>query len=133
MGLDMYAFTVSSADAGDTQVDFARHDKDGNATCPQTEIAYWRKFNHLHGWMEALYREKGGTDETFNCNTVRLTTDDLFNLESDMQEKRLHPTEGFFFGDDVLHEDDLASLVLFIKNARAAIAEGKAVFYDSWW
>ena len=133
MGLDMYAFTVSAEAAGDTQVDFVRHDKDGNATCEQTEIAYWRKFNHLHGWMEALYREKGGTDEAFNCATVRLTTDDLYNLESDMQEKRLSPMKGFFFGDDKLHEYDLESLTKFIKDARAAIAEGKAVFYDSWW
>lgn len=133
MGLDMYAFTVSAEDAGDTQVDIVRFDKDGNAIIQQTEIAYWRKFNHLHGWMEALYREKGGQDPQFNCNNVRLTTDDLYDLESDMKEKRLTPTQGFFFGDDTLHPEDVESLVEFIAKARQAIAEGKAVFYDSWW
>jgi hypothetical protein len=135
MGLDMYAYTCDAEDIGDQQVDIKIYNEDGSHAVANLdrEFAYWRKFNHLHGWMEALYREKGGTNETFNCNTVRLTTDDLFNLESDIQEKRLHPTKGFFFGDEVLHEEDLASLVAFIEKARAAIAEGNAVIYDSWW
>ena len=39
--------------------------------------------------------------------------------------------EGFFFGvsDGSEKDDDLA----FIARARLAIAEGKAVYYDSWW
>ena len=40
------------------------------------EIAYWRKHPNLQGWMEQLWREKGGEGE-FNCVDVELTLDDL--------------------------------------------------------
>ena len=40
------------------------------------------------------------------------------------------PTTGFFFGEfEETEEDDLA----FIAKARVALAEGKTVFYSSWW
>ena len=83
MGLDMYAFSVSAQDAGDNVVDLERGDESGNTLINSTELFYWRKFNALHGWMEQLYRAKGGTAESFNCNTVRLTSEDLDKLERD--------------------------------------------------
>jgi hypothetical protein len=98
-----------------------------------TEFAYWRKFNALHGWMESLYREKGGTD-TFNCTNVRLQEADLARLEADAQAMRLKPTTGFFFGSQHPFGDEERDEVLeFVAKARAAIAHGKAVFYSSWW
>lgn len=120
MGLDMYALT----------------------TCEQPETAYgfkadmaeeihrWRKHPNLHGWMENLYFEKGGI-ELFNCIALKLTAEDLDRLEADVRAGNLPETCGFFFGasDGSENEDDLA----FIAKARAAIAEGRTVFYDSWW
>lgn len=98
-----------------------------------SDFAYWRKFNHLHGWMEQLYRKKGGT-ETFNCTTVRLMPEDLDVLESLAKAKALAPTEGFFFGGQELFDDDDRDTVLeFIAKARQAIADGYAILYDSWW
>lgn len=96
------------------------------------DFAYWRKFNHLHGWMHRLYVAKGGKDEQFNCNTVRLMPADLDRL---LLESRagLPYTPGFFFGGEEIHPDDSESIREFVVNARAAIREGKAVFYDSWW
>jgi hypothetical protein len=95
-----------------------------------SQLHYWRKHPDLHGWMENLYYEKGGT-ETFNCRPVLLTPEDLDRLEADIRSKALPETTGFFFGktDGSEHEDDLA----FIAKARAAMAEGQTVFYDSWW
>lgn len=121
MGLDMYAFTT--AEAVEAEVDFTAK--------TASELAYWRKHPNLHGWMERLYREKGGQDDTFNCVNVALTADDLDRLEADIRADALPFTEGFFFGetDGSETEDDLA----FIAAARAAIAEGKTVFYTSWW
>lgn len=127
MGLDMYAFTVPADAAGDAQVDFKP--ADGTA---QT-LAYWRKFNHLHGWMERLYREKGGQGEDFNCDTVRLTAADLDRLYADASAGRLTHTDGFFFGGRELYPEDMESLTEFIRNAKREISDGKAVFYDSWW
>lgn len=100
-----------------------------------TDFAYWRKFNNLHGWMERLYREKDGQKESFNCTTVRLTTDDLDRLERDAKAgENLDATSGFFFGAmDEFDVEDQQSILDFVTQARAAIGEGKAVLYDSWW
>ena len=121
MGLDMYAY--ATADTFDAEVDFT----------PKTaaEIAYWRKHPNLHGWMENLYYAKGGHDIDFNCANVALTVEDLDRLEADIRANALPFTEGFFFGesDGSEVEGDLA----FIATARAAIAEGKTVFYTSSW
>jgi len=51
------------------------HDEDN-----RDEIAYWRKHPNLQGWMEQLWREKGGKGE-FNCVDVELTREDLKQLE----------------------------------------------------
>jgi len=131
MGLDMYAFSVSAQAAGDNEVDFKREDESGNTLYHSEELFYWRKFNALHGWMEQLYRAKGGTAESFNCNTVRLTSEDLDKLERDANS--LQPVAGFFFGEQSVAPDHLDTITEFIAKARQAIAGGMAVYYDSWW
>lgn len=133
MGLDMYAFAINAQDAGDTQVDIVVNDKEGNKLFPVEEIFYWRKFNALHGWMEDLYRLKGGTDKAFNCNTVRLDAKDLDRLEMDTGNNKLVPRNGFFFGSQEIYPEDIESVARFVAKARQAIAEDKVVFYDSWW
>lgn len=125
MGLDMYAYTVPRDLIGadvDIKLDAIQH---------VSEIHYWRKHPNLHGWMEVLYRKKGGAKEVFNCATVRLSADDLDALEAAVRDETLPETTGFFFGvtDGSERESDLA----FILKARKAIAEGGAVLYDSWW
>jgi hypothetical protein len=126
MGLDMYAFTVDAKDAGDAVTDVALGD---NAV----ELFYWRKFNALHGWMEDLYRIKGGAKESFNCTTVRLDAKDLDRLEMDTGNNKLVPINGFFFGEQTLYPEDIESVADFIAKARQALAEGKTCWYDSWW
>jgi hypothetical protein len=120
MGLDMYALVTPTkpAQTFGFKVDEA------------CELHYWRKHPNLHGWMENLYRARGGT-ELFNCVTLALTSANLDQLEADIRANALPPTEGFFFGetDGSETEDDLA----FIAKARAAIQAGLTVFYDSWW
>lgn len=121
MGLDMYA--MMTAEQLDKEVDFKATDA--------TEFHYWRKHPDLHGWMEQLYFDKGGTADCFNCVGVVLTADDLQHLEAAITGRTLPDTAGFFFGDSdgSEREDDLA----FIAKARKAIAEGYTVYYDSWW
>jgi hypothetical protein len=126
MGLDMYAFIVDADKVGDKVTDVALGDD-------ATEICYWRKFNALHGWMEDLYRQKGGSKASFNCTTVRLTANDLDRLEMDTGNNKLVPINGFFFGVQEIDSEDLESVATFVKLARQAISDGKAVFYDSWW
>ena len=121
MGLDMFAFTTPTTPRA--AVDFDVDDR--------REIAYWRKHPDLHGWMEALYRAKGGAEEMFNCVNVALDAADLDALEAAIRAGRLPSTSGPFYGqsDGSEADDDLA----FIERARDAIADGETVFYSSWW
>ena len=132
MGLDMYGYTMRAEFVGDRQTDVnVREEEQEQAEL--THFAYWRKFNHLHGWMEELYREKGGSQEVFNCCTVRLELEDLARLEADLNGDKLKYTPGFFFGDDEIYPEDIEEIKAFIEKSRAAISAGLAVFYDSWW
>ena len=124
MGLDMYAFSVAKND-GNEQFAVA----DGNS---RTEIAYWRKFNALHGWMEDLAVELG-FDGEFNCVPVQLSPALIDRLEQDLKNNQLKPRAGFFFGSQEIYPEDVESTVAFIKAARAEFDAGNDVYYDSWW
>jgi hypothetical protein len=121
MGLDMFALTTTEKPASQVDFDTEQH----------TELHYWRKHPDLHGWMEKLYREKGGADESFNCVPVVLAASDLDRLEADIRESRLPDTQGFFFGDS--NGSESTSDLTFISKARAAIQSGLTVYYTSWW
>ena len=127
MGLDMYAFAVRADSVGDKVTDVEWLDDD------RIELFYWRKFNALHGWMENLYRLKGGAKASFNCTTVRLDAKDLDRLEMDTGNNKLVPINGFFFGEQTIYPEDLESVTVFVAKARQALADGQAVYYDSWW
>jgi hypothetical protein len=136
MGLDMYAYTCDADDVGDQQVDIKIYNEDGSHALANLdrEFAYWRKFNHLHGWMHQLYNKKGGNSPDFNCNTVRLMPEDIDVLESLAQLKALAPTRGFFFGGyEPFSNEDKAEVLRFVDQARTAFSEGKAIIYSSWW
>lgn len=128
MGLDMYARSVPAEHLGDAEVDFELPDE-----CPVEEIYYWRKHPDLHGWMEALYRQKGGAEEAFNCTPVRLREADLDALEVAVRGQQLPLTRGYFFGLSGRDEDEVAADLEFIQFARDALRNGNAVYYTSWW
>lgn len=122
MGLDMYARKTKTAPS--TAVDFEIGEG-------HEEFHYWRKHPNMHGWMEALYRQKGGTDKDFNVAPVVLTIEDIERLEADVTGDHLPKTSGFFFGSSTPRDkaDDLE----FIAKAKQEIADGYTVYYTSWW
>jgi len=124
MGLDMYAFALKGEVR--SEVDF-----DTNNIQDYEELHYWRKHPNLHGWMQNLYYDKGGKDDSFNGSDVVLTESDLDSLEQDIIDGNLPNTSGFFFGqtDGSERDDDLE----FVAKARKAIKEGKTVYYSSSW
>ena len=125
MGLDMYAYAVSKRDAiGEFEM---AQDSE------KEELHYWRKHHDLHGWMENLYRDKGGDADSFNCIPVELTVDDLDNLQQALLEDNLPRTSGFFFGDNPPDLETMREDLMFVQKCRIAIKEGKVVYYDSWW
>ncbi len=137
MGLDMHAYRMKftpSKEVDFSEEIFGRDDRGEldyeNPIVVAKEIAYWRKHPDLHGWMENLYREKGGREKSFNGDLVVLTLADLDRLEEDILRKNLPKTTGFFFGES--GEISLKDLE-FVLEARKAIQEGDTVFYDSSW
>jgi hypothetical protein len=71
MGLDMQVWTMRHVP--DKPVDFEAHD--------HMLLHDWRKHANLHGWMERLYREKGGKARDFNLVGLQLTSADIDALE----------------------------------------------------
>ena len=125
MGLDMYAYAVSKRDAiGEFEM---AQDSE------KEELQYWRKHHDLHGWMEKLYRSKGGDADSFNCIPVELTVDDLDNLQQALLDDNLPRTSGFFFGDNPPDLETMREDLMFVQKCRIAIKEGKVVYYNSWW
>lgn len=128
MGLDMYAYSLAADTIpADVEIDFERPEG-----AERTELAYWRKHSDLHGWMQSLYRAKGGTD-TFNCVPVRLREADLAKLKVDLVGRTLPETTGFFFGQSSLDTEEIAEDLAFVDKALAELAEGRVVYYTSWW
>lgn len=136
MGLDMYSYRVKggadSVDlADDVNINMDSINRDQSVFEP--DFFYWRKHANLHGWMYDRYLSKGGTADTaeFNCTPFRLRADDIDALEADLNEAKLPHTTGFFFGASRPEDQELDRQ--FIAKARAAIATGDAILYDSWW
>jgi hypothetical protein len=125
MGLDMYASKAKYNP--ESQVDFKVPED-----AEKEELYYWRKHPNLHGWMEALYRSKGGTEE-FNCVNVMLTEADLKKLKSNIEGNSLPSTSGFFFGQSYGNEEEKEQDLKFVELALDAIEEGYMVYYSSWW
>ena len=131
MGLDMYAYkTKKTAEELKLAKKLAKSKKEPAEKIVFEAIHYWRKHPDLHGMMEKIYREKGGTEE-FNCVEVFLDAIDLTNLEKAIINDSLPKTEGFFFGasSSGRKEEDLE----FIRKANKALLEGYTIFYTSWW
>ena len=102
-------------------------------TFVQNELYYWRKHHDLHGWMEELYRAKGGAAEEFNSVNVELTLDDLVELEKAVRRGQLPHTTGFFFGDNPPDEESVKDDLQFVNDAKSEIAAGRKVYYFSSW
>ena len=136
MGLDQYAYAAAKAGQNSEYWDNYDFDKQTSTISKPREIMYWRKHPNLHGWMEQLWRSKGGqapeSDPTFNGVELELTWEDLDQLEKDILNNALPSTRGFFFGeesDEYYRAQDLE----FIRMAKADLFMGLKVFYNSSW
>lgn len=114
MGLDMYAYYVEPN------------------SDEQHEFRYWRNFRQLHGWMEQLYRSRGGQD-SFNCIQLELKKEDLIQLEKDVKSKNMPDSHGYFWGNSEWTLDDEYEIIDFIYKCEGHFDKGNKVIYDSWW
>ena len=122
MGLDSYAYKVHENQVFD---DF-HYSQEGE---PISELCYWRRHQNLHNWMHELYKKKGGTRQCFNQIPLRLTLEDLNNLEADISE--LH--NAFDYAEEEQYIAEKNYDLKFIRHAKEEIANGFAVYYDSSW
>jgi hypothetical protein len=114
MGLDQYVFIKPKSGEPDELCE---------------EFFYWRKHADLQGWMQSLYYEKGGDEKEFNQVDLDLTMDDINRLERDYQNLNHHT--GFFYGASDHYDTDQTTR--FIAKAKAALSQGRELFYTSWW
>lgn len=128
MGLDMYMHAVKHGtinhDDGTTKIH-----------CDRKEIGYWRKVRHVHNFFEEIYRNRGGTEDYFNCIPLELTAEDLDSLEDAINTGRIndYSAQGFFFGDWDFDDDDAKHTLEVIEVAREYMSQGYTIEYDSWW
>ncbi len=95
------------------------------------DIITWRKHPNLQGYMETLWRNKGGTGD-FNCAEFELSGEDILELNSAIIKQDLPETTGFFFGsnaDKHYRSQDLK----FCSEALKLINKGYKVYYSSWY
>lgn len=126
MGLDMYLYSCTALRDSDEYT---------GAVVPvgeYDEVAYWRKHPDLHGWMENLYRERGGVG-TFNCIDIELTEDDLVRLIDDIAECALPETSGFFFGKSYCTQEERDNDTKIFYDALTCVRSGDKIIYSSWW
>ena len=98
-----------------------------------SSIGYWRKANHIHGWMEELYKRKGGTEE-FNCVNVQLTVEDLTELLNLVIANKLKPVSGFFFGgNNVPKTLDTHTIRIICAALDAINNDNRDVYFSSWY
>lgn len=138
MGLDQYAYAVSKRSVGKEDFDF-----DLSERVKRARLADWRNHWNLADWMAFHYYKKGGKKgPKKRCSiSLRLHERDLDVLEQDVREGKLYgyvfrvPVDGKPKGSPD-HEFDgicLACDQEFLKKARQAIGDGKAVVYQDWW
>ena len=111
----------------------------------------WRYHPDLHGWMNELYRRRGGVNfilpscgedceiepgaeqptPCFCGEYLQLTPQDMADFQQDVRLGRLPRTHGCCFGESGANrrQEDLE----FIPLALWALAEGKVLFYQGSW
>lgn len=118
MGLDQYAYI------------------EGNKT------HQWRKYFELDDYMVQIASQQHPFDPDWNCVPITLSADHLDKLEQYMQQHQ--PREVVLQEQDEWHREwekreveyfqrQYEDVFDFIKQARAALAEGKKVEYDRWY
>lgn len=103
-----------------------------------SELCYWRKHPNLHGWMKNLFYDKGGESETgFNNDIVFLMKEDVLKLKEDIENDKLPDTQGFFFGESYLDDEDRewrnTHDMECIDKMLKSLDSGDLIYYSSSW
>lgn len=127
MGLDMSFYKLGGVKSISSNGEIETSDK-----FVMENIAYYRKFNALHGLLNDLYLCRGGSD--MNCVLVNVSLEDVNLIKEHCLNKTLKPQEGFFWGSqqpvsDVEYED-LYDLTILMEDL---ISDGWTIGYCGDW
>lgn len=83
-------------------------------------ISDFRKYRHLHGFMEDLYHNKYNGDEVFDCIPLELDLADILDLEESCRNnmKEYNDVYGFFWGDRPFDHPEMGEKEKILKTIK---------------
>lgn len=127
MGLDMSFYKLGGVESISSNGEIETSDK-----FVMENIAYYRKFNALHGLLNDLYLCRGGSD--MNCVLVNVSLEDVNLIKEHCLNKTLKPQEGFFWGSQQPVSDgeyeELYDLTILMEDL---ISDGWIIGYCGDW
>lgn len=103
------------------------------------DIGYWRNHPDLQGYMEEIYKDRGGTGY-FNCVDLILSKEDCegvidyarLRLQRTSQGIEDEHTTGLFFGE-TQDSDWTDTIDIFTKVLDTTDWDKETTYYSSWW
>jgi len=114
MGLDMYLVGRKYV-GGSFNQDIDKEDG-FPVDSVKLELGYWRKHRKLHGYIVNTFAE--GKDE---CQKIDLGVDELRKIATALRTNDLPNTEGFFFGNEEIDEEEKERSEEYAKQIEEAI------------
>ena len=88
----------------DAYIEVRAYDKKTHTKMLEMEISYFRKYRHLHAFMEDLYYNKYNGEELFNTIPLELEKSDILDLEDSCRRnmEEYSDASGFFWVKETL-------------------------------
>jgi hypothetical protein len=120
-GMVLGGFSFFTFGATGMTHDYKKMNKDGFVVEKE-----YRKFNELQGWFER------------NCNienlgNVRFTENNINKLLKDIEQGNLIKTEGLFYGDFEMEEEDRVDLIETLNSIKNDIVKNNEVYLYTCW
>ena len=134
MGLDMYLNGRKHVGGLWQREEPIRKEDDLPIDSIEVSFGYWRKHRKLHGFIVNSFA--GGEDK---CQQIGLGVDELRKIATALRTDNLPDTEGFFFGDEVIDEEEKKQAEEYAQQIEQAIewlGKGdwkRSVYYQASW
>lgn len=134
MGLDMYLYKEKIVE--DTEITDENGLVGTRVSKERYEIAYWRKHNRLHGYMERIWIAKQPKEiqaPDFNCIPLELSKQNIDNIIAALVHETMPPQQGFFFGFDSYNPEQYKKDIALFQECLGLQEQGWTIIYNSWW
>jgi len=134
MGLDMYLSGRKYVGGHWQREEPIRKEDNHPISSVEVSLGYWRKHRKLHGFIVNTFAE--GEDL---CQEIELDTKALRKIATALRSDILPDTEGFFFGNEDIDEEEKKQAEEYAQQIEQAIEwlnEGdweRSVYYQASW